>query len=423
MSERVIFNADDFGMSLGVNAAIEKAYREGVLNSASLMINQKYASEAIEASKNMPDLEIGLHVNLTNEFPAADPADLPLLTGKDGRFKNGFVKLLLLSFLRPEEFKKEVRTEIEAQILKAQKMGVELKHLDSHRHVHMIPSVFDVLREMAEKYGIGRLRTMNECALLTLQTNKEKSFLFDGGIIKYFLLRFLSVINAYQTDTYFYTILYTCKLSASHFKKVFVPQGYRRVEIMIHPSCTEIDRAHKEDIFDENVLSPWREAELQTLLNKDVVQAFEFEHQYPFVIKTYRRLENLWFKLGQKLRFVLVGGFNTVLAYAFYAFLLKVLELPYLWALIVQYFVTVNISIWTMRYFVFRSVGAFVEELYKAWSVYIGMFFFNSLILSLLIKICHIDPLWAQGIYLIVSTILTYLLHKYFSFHKKIKEK
>ena len=97
MQNKVIFNADDFGISLGVNAAIKKAYDEGVLNSASLMVNQKYAKDAVKLATQMPDLDLGLHVNLTNEIPASDPKKIPLLTGKDGKFKNGFLKLLLIS--------------------------------------------------------------------------------------------------------------------------------------------------------------------------------------------------------------------------------------------------------------------------------------------------------------------------------------
>ena len=67
MSIKKIFNADDFGISRGVNAAIVKAHKEGILNSASLMINQKYAKEAINFAKEMPELEMGLHINITNQ--------------------------------------------------------------------------------------------------------------------------------------------------------------------------------------------------------------------------------------------------------------------------------------------------------------------------------------------------------------------
>ena len=102
-----------------------------------------------------------------------------------------------------------------------------------------------------------------------------------------------------------------------------------------------------------------------------------------------------------------------------YALLLLVLKLPYLLALVVQYFITVNVSIATMRYYVFQSKGDMIREFLKAWSVYIGLFFANTFGLAFLVEICKINELWAQGIYLTFSTIVTYILHKYFSFRKK----
>jgi len=424
MTNKVIFNADDFGISLGVNAAIKKAYDEGILNATSLMVNQKYALQAVELSKKMSDLDLGLHVNLTNEYPVSDTSKLPLLTGKDGKFRNGFLKLFFLSMFKPKALRQEVREEMEAQILKAQKMGIKLQHIDSHRHVHMIPLIFKVMLEFKEKYGIERIRVINECALMTLKTNKNLSFLFDGGLIKYFLLRFFALLNGYSSKTYFYTMLYTCKLSKEHFRKVLVPRDFDDAEVMIHPSITEIDQNHKEDIFDENVLSDWRSKELETLLDKSVSTNFIFNQRYPFFMELYFKIERLWFqKFPEKVRFLLVGGFNTVFAYAFYAFLLAVLGLPYVVSLILQWFVTVNVSIATMRYYVFQSKGDIIAEFLKAWSVYIGLFFLNLIGLSFLIEICKINPLWAQGIYLTFSTILTYILHKYFSFHKKMNKK
>ena len=321
MQDKIIFNADDFGISKGVNEAICKAYHEGILNSASLMVNQKYAKEAVKLHKNMPNLKLGLHVNLTNECPASDVKDIPLLVGKDKKFKNGFLKLFLLSLFKPFKFKQQVRTEVEAQIVKALDMGVKLSHIDSHRHVHMIPAVFDVFKEMMQKYNIKKTRVMNENLFMTMKTNKDKSYLFDGGLIKYFLLLFFYMINSYKSDTYFYTMLYTCKLSKDRFKDVHIPKGYDKIEVMIHPSIPQIDSKHKEDIFDQSVVSDWREKELETLLDKSILNNFVFNAQYPFLWGIYKKVENIWFKLNQKIRFLLVGGFNTVFAYVVFALL------------------------------------------------------------------------------------------------------
>ena len=270
MTIKKIFNADDFGISKGVNAAIVKAYREGILNSASLMINQKYADEAVKLAKEMPELEIGLHVNLTNEYPAAPAQKIPLLVDEHGKLKNGFVNLLLLSFLKPRQLRQQAETEMRAQIVKYLATGLPLQHLDSHRHVHMIPQIFKAMRKLQKEFEVPRIRVMNENALNTLKYNKNKSWLFDGSLIKYVLLRFLCWWNGYKNDVYFYTLLYTCKIAKEQFKGVKIPSGYKAVEIMIHPGMPEIDRQYPQDVWDENILSPYRTVELETLLDKNV---------------------------------------------------------------------------------------------------------------------------------------------------------
>ena len=133
--------------------------------------------------------------------------------------------------------------------------------------------------------------------------------------------------------------------------------------------------------------------------------------------RLYKLIENFWFeKIPQKLRYLLVGGFNTVFAYG--CFLALLMLLPYNAALIVQYVVTVNVSIFTMRYYVFQSRGNFKAEYLKAWSVYVGIFFFNAAALNFLVIYCRLIPAVAQAVYLTVSTVLTFLLHKYYSFRK-----
>ena len=270
MTIKKIFNADDFGISKGVNAAIVKAHREGILNSASLMINQKYADEAVKLAKEMPELEIGLHVNLTNEYPAAPAQKIPLLVDEHGKLKNGFVNLLLLSFLKPRQLRQQAETEMRAQIIKYLAAGLPLQHLDSHRHVHMIPQIFKAMRKLQKEFEVPRIRVMNENAFNTLKYNKNKSWLFDGALIKYVLLRFLCWWNGYKNDVYFYTLLYTCKIAKEQFKGVKIPSGYKAVEIMIHPGMPEIDRQYPQDISDENILSPYRTVELETLLDKKI---------------------------------------------------------------------------------------------------------------------------------------------------------
>ncbi len=271
---KIIFNADDFGISPGVNQAIFKAHTKGVLNSASLMINQQFVGEAVTLAKQMPNLTMGLHINLTNGTTAMDPCTIPLLVGKDGKFKNGFVKLFLSSFLHPKKLRQQSYLEIKAQIEKYLKTGLTLDHLDSHRHVHMIPAIFKAVKQLQSEYHVPRIRVMNENLFNTIRQNKGLSYLFDGGIIKYFLLRFLSLWNHHNEQTYFYTILYTCKLSTAQFQHIKIPDKYHAVEIMIHPGMPELDSG-KDYVWDNNILSPYRTQELELLLDKNILKGIQ----------------------------------------------------------------------------------------------------------------------------------------------------
>lgn len=146
-----------------------------------------------------------------------------------------------------------------------------------------------------------------------------------------------------------------------------------------------------------------------------------------WIKKLYFWAEKIWFGLPLKIRFLLVGGFNTVFSYLLLNLLNFIFSeyLPYSKsiianiALFLQYVICINLSFITMRYYVFQSHGIWKKEYVRAWCVYLFIYAVNAPIISGLIVIFD-WPLWlAQGVYLIISTILTFLLHKYFSFRKQ----
>lgn len=153
------------------------------------------------------------------------------------------------------------------------------------------------------------------------------------------------------------------------------------------------------------------------------------------LLKIYFWAESIWFELPEKLRFLLVGGFNTVLAYGILNaldWLFGYLNIQYQWnfspelianaALLVQYVITINISVATMRYYVFQSNGSWQKEFAKAWSVYIFLYLINAPIMTFLMVVFSLKTWAAQAIYLTFSTICTFLLHKYFSFRQHVRQ-
>lgn len=137
------------------------------------------------------------------------------------------------------------------------------------------------------------------------------------------------------------------------------------------------------------------------------------------MIKIYRYIETVWFQINKKIRFLLVGGFNTLLSYLLFILFIEFFKIPYQISLIIQYLITVNISIVTMRYYVFQSLGKAGFEYFKAWGVYLLMLGFNYVFLLCLIDLMGMNVILSQGIYIIISTIITYLLHQNITFKSK----
>ena len=132
--------------------------------------------------------------------------------------------------------------------------------------------------------------------------------------------------------------------------------------------------------------------------------------------KLYNTIKSYWFKLPQQLRFIIVGGFNTVTAYLLFVFFIKVIALPYQLAIIVQFFLSVNLSIFSMKHCVFCSHNSIKQEYLKAWNVYLLMLVANYLFLWITTDILHFNILYSQAVFTVLSTILTYLLHRFYSF-------
>lgn len=159
--KRIIFNADDFGLSSGANRGIIRAWKEGVLTSTSLMVEGNAFDEAVELAREHSGLQVGLHLTLVQGRSVLPQCDLPGLVDAERRFTDNPVKAgMRYFFLKP--LREQLRREIEAQILKFQATGIPLSHIDGHLNIHMQPVVFDLLMELMPKHGISTFRLTQE---------------------------------------------------------------------------------------------------------------------------------------------------------------------------------------------------------------------------------------------------------------------
>src|SRR2546430_4963 len=127
----LIVNGDDFGLTVGVNAGIERACREGILRSASAMSTGAALKDAAERRRQLPQLGIGLHLTLAGERPACRPDEVPSLVDRNGLLLPSY-RAFLFRYLGGAIRAAEVLREFRAQAALVLKSGLPLDHLDSH---------------------------------------------------------------------------------------------------------------------------------------------------------------------------------------------------------------------------------------------------------------------------------------------------
>jgi hopanoid biosynthesis associated protein HpnK len=152
---RLIVNADDFGLTSGVNRAIIEGNRSGIVTSATLMANAKASDAAIDLAKAQSSLKTGCHVVLIDGVPVT--ANLPSLTDGPSRFRSS-LKQFATAAIRKQIDAEEIQREVEAQIRRIQSRGITLTHLDSHKHTHMFPHILRPLLRAAKACGIRAIR-------------------------------------------------------------------------------------------------------------------------------------------------------------------------------------------------------------------------------------------------------------------------
>jgi chitin disaccharide deacetylase len=154
---RLIVNADDFGRSASVNQAVIRAHRDGILTTASLMVNEPAAEEAAALAREHPTLGVGLHLTLLCGRSALPPEKISGLVNANGDFSNRPAATSFRYFFQ-RSLREPLRREIHAQFQKFRAARLPLDHVNGHLHLHLHPTVFRILMADAGQLGLKRLR-------------------------------------------------------------------------------------------------------------------------------------------------------------------------------------------------------------------------------------------------------------------------
>jgi len=158
MPPRLIINADDFGLTPGINRAIIELHQAGVLTSATLMATGPAFDDAVALALANPTLGVGCHLVLVDGMPLSHAESIPTLLGGDGKtFRASamdFAQAALRGTIRPEDIARETL----AQIQKLQRAGIDVTHIDSHKHTHLFPAVASTVFHIANRCGVPSIR-------------------------------------------------------------------------------------------------------------------------------------------------------------------------------------------------------------------------------------------------------------------------
>ncbi|MFN6035416.1 MAG: hopanoid biosynthesis-associated protein HpnK, partial [Dolichospermum sp.] len=240
----LIINADDFGFSHDVNAAIIQAHEEGILTSTSLMVTGDAAQEAIALAKNHPHLAVGLHLVLVCGKSVLPPAQIPHLVDSQGNFSHNPTQAGL-NYQFNQATRAELRLEISAQLEKFRNSGLNLAHVDGHLHLHVHPVILNILTEFAAEFKIKFIRLPSEELTKNLKIDRRNlltkiiwSIVFGQlrnygeGLLKDHHINFADRV---------YGLLQTGNMSEEYLLSLIPQIEAELVEIYAHPALVNTD--------------------------------------------------------------------------------------------------------------------------------------------------------------------------------------
>jgi chitin disaccharide deacetylase len=273
--KRLIFNADDFGMTRGVNEGIVRAHRDGVLTSATLMANGLAFEDAAKRAAENPTLGVGCHLVLVGGKPVAPPESVPSLIDSQGNLPDSlaaFVARISTGMIKTHE----IECELKAQIEKIRSAGIVPSHLDTHKHTHAHPRVMEIVGRVAQEFGITKIRRPIENLRDSWETTRAENSgvskqIVAAGAVRVVASRFKAIAEKYRLTCpdHFLGLAMTGHLGPLALRRMAESVEEGSTEIMLHPGICDADLSASG-----SRLQGQRQTELDGLLDRGVREAF-----------------------------------------------------------------------------------------------------------------------------------------------------
>ncbi|MFA6002404.1 MAG: ChbG/HpnK family deacetylase [Thermoleophilia bacterium] len=252
--KNLIVNADDFGLTEGVNRGIIECHKRGAVTSTTLLVNGDAAQSAAAAAAGYPLLGVGLHLNLTSGRPVLAAGKVSSLVDDEGLFPGmpTMVRRLISGRARRDELAAEIR----AQIDKCIELGINPTHIDSHHHLHALPRLRSVVCEVCRKAGINRMRGYH------MSARSLKAFAVA-------LVARMPAGKSLRTPDRFSGIEIMGRRDMAEKLKHELAATGDTLEFMCHPGYAD------ESLSRISTYNSLREVELKALMSEDFIRAIE----------------------------------------------------------------------------------------------------------------------------------------------------
>ncbi len=296
--KKIIFHGDDFGLSTGFNTGIEIACRRGLLRSTSIRTNGTAFAEACDMIRGAQDLGVGVHLNLVEGRSGRSIKKSDPLCDGSGYYRYGFVKLYHALKHPDARLLQAIEDEIKDQIECLAKHEIIIDHIDSHRHTHMIPTIFKIACQLANDYNIPAIRLVKEPFHIG-----RWGFFLAPNLIKHLLLNHFAVTN--ERLAIDHCLIYNpVFLGVMHtgFQNVnAIMAGLNSIshdsliQVLLHPCQPNTDKPDQYLVpyLKGYIHHPARIAELQTLIDPEFIQFIRENDFHPTNYLTLARDKTL----------------------------------------------------------------------------------------------------------------------------------
>ena len=283
----LFINADDYGLSKGINNGIIECAKHGIINSISIVPNGYAFKDGIKKIPSKNIKKISIHVNIVELEPVSPKNKINKIINENEGLNLNPLKLIIINFFYTDNKKKvisdQIETEIENQIKKVIKKINKKKYIigiDSHYHIHVLPFIFKIIIKLAKKYKIKYLRIPIENNIFN-QFSFRYFFEFFINLPKVIIINFFSHYCRYKYlknnkkvyEQKFYGSLFSGNFSINKFEKVLrITKKYNNkvTEIISHPGNIILSekKIWKSKKLIGNYFSKKRILEKNTLKNK-----------------------------------------------------------------------------------------------------------------------------------------------------------